>query len=183
MVSSVCGGNQVRSTKTSMSYLQSSMVVVVSWSGAAWVLPALGNYNSLRETMNANMYCDITEAEHDPFPSETGPQGSIPTWQRPQTHLQNYHFLAKEADGKGNLVCAWSHHTGTWLLLPFLYADDTQLYLSFRPYDPTVAARISDCWQTYRHGWKNITYSAAWQRLSFLSSLPLQLYSMTSRFS
>ncbi len=30
-------------------------------------------------TMNANMYCD-NEAEHDPLPSETGPQGSIPTW-------------------------------------------------------------------------------------------------------
>ncbi len=25
------------------------------------------------------------------------------------------------------------------------YTDDTQLYLSFRPYDPTVAARISGC--------------------------------------
>ncbi len=25
------------------------------------------------------------------------------------------------------------------------YADDTQLYLSFRPHDPTVAARISGC--------------------------------------
>ncbi len=33
------------------------------------------------------------------------------------------------------------------------------------------------------HGWNNITYSSTWQRLSFLSSLPLQLYSMTSRFS
>ncbi len=32
-VSSVCGGNQVRSTKTSVSCLQSSMVVGVSWSG------------------------------------------------------------------------------------------------------------------------------------------------------
>ncbi len=58
------------------------------------------------------------------------------------------------------------------------YADDTQLYLSFQPDDPTVAA-----WWTSRHGWKNITYSSTWQRLSFLSSLPLQLYSMTSRFS
>ncbi len=46
MVSSVCGGNQVRSTKTSVSWLQSSMVVGVSWSGAAWVL---GSYSSLRE--------------------------------------------------------------------------------------------------------------------------------------
>ncbi len=34
-VSSVCGGNQVMSTKTSLSCLQSSMVVGVSWSGAA----------------------------------------------------------------------------------------------------------------------------------------------------
>ncbi len=49
MVSSVCGGNQVRSTKTSVSCLQSSMVVRVSWSGAAWVLLALGSYSSLRE--------------------------------------------------------------------------------------------------------------------------------------
>ncbi len=38
-------------------------------------------------------------------------------------------------------------------------------------------------WQTSWHGWKNITYSSTWQRLRFLSSLPLQLYSMTSRFS
>ncbi len=50
MVSSVCGGNQVRSTKTSVSCLHSSMVVVVSWSGAAWVLLALGRYSSLRES-------------------------------------------------------------------------------------------------------------------------------------
>ncbi len=48
-MSSVCGGNQVRSTKRSVSFLQSSMVVGVSWSGAAWVLPALGSYSSLRE--------------------------------------------------------------------------------------------------------------------------------------
>ncbi len=49
MVSSVCGGNQVRSTKTIVSCLQSSMVVGVPWSGAAWVLPALESYSSLRE--------------------------------------------------------------------------------------------------------------------------------------
>ncbi len=49
MVSSMCGGNQVRSTKTSVSCLQSSMVVGESWSGAAWVLPALWSNSSLRE--------------------------------------------------------------------------------------------------------------------------------------
>ena len=35
MASSVCGSNQVRNKKTSVSCLQSSMVVGVSWSGAA----------------------------------------------------------------------------------------------------------------------------------------------------
>ncbi len=34
-VKRVCVGNQVRSTKTSVSWLKSSMVVGVSWSGAA----------------------------------------------------------------------------------------------------------------------------------------------------
>ncbi len=34
-----CCGNPVRSTKTSVSCLQLNMVVGVSWSGAAWVLP------------------------------------------------------------------------------------------------------------------------------------------------
>ncbi len=47
MVSSMCGGDKVRSTKTSLSCLQSGMVVRVSWSGAAWVL--LGSYSSLKE--------------------------------------------------------------------------------------------------------------------------------------
>ncbi len=64
------------------------------------------------------------------------------------------------------------------------YADDTQLYLSFRPDDPTVAARISGCLADISAlDERNITYSSTWQRLSFLSSLQLQLYSMISRFS
>ncbi len=67
MVSSVCGGNQVRSTKTSVSCLQSSMVVGVSWSGAAWVLPHWG------ATVHwGNHECQHvlwhTEAEHDTLP-------------------------------------------------------------------------------------------------------------------
>ncbi len=37
-----------------------------------------GELQFIEGTMNANMYC--TEAEHDPLPSETGPQGSIPIW-------------------------------------------------------------------------------------------------------
>ncbi len=48
-----------------------NMDVGVSWSGAAWVL------QFIEGTMNVLWH---TEAEHDPLPSETGPQGSIPTW-------------------------------------------------------------------------------------------------------
>ena len=50
MASSMCAGNQVRSTKISVSCLQSSMVVGMLWSKAAWVLQVLESYISLRET-------------------------------------------------------------------------------------------------------------------------------------
>ncbi len=80
MVLSVCGGNQVRSTKTSLSCLQSSMVMGVSWSGAAWVLPALESYSSLREPWMPT--CTVTY------------------WSRA---LGNDHCLAKESEGKVNL--------------------------------------------------------------------------------
>ena len=50
MASSMCGGDQERSTKITVSCLQSSMVVGMSWSKAAWVLQVLESYISLRET-------------------------------------------------------------------------------------------------------------------------------------
>ncbi len=50
MVSSMCGDALVRSTKKIVPCLQSSMVVVASWSGAAWLLLVLGSCGSLRET-------------------------------------------------------------------------------------------------------------------------------------
>ncbi len=60
------------------------------------------------------------------------------------------------------------------------YADDTQLYLSFWSDDPNGSLHGSQAaWRTSRHGWKKTIYSSTWQRLSFLSSLPLPLYSMT----
>jgi len=57
------------------------------------VLPALGSYSSLREH-ECQHVLRHTEAEHDPLPSETGPQGSIPT--------DNDHCLAKEIESKGD---------------------------------------------------------------------------------
>ncbi len=62
----------------------------------------------------------------------TGHWGSsgIGSWTPPLLHI---HYITG------------SHHTSTWFLIPLLYADDTQLYLSFRPNYPTVAAWISGC--------------------------------------
>ncbi len=93
MVSSVCGGIQVMSTKTSVSDQQSIMVVGVS---------CLGLHECCRHwgaTVHwGNHECQHvlwhTEAEYDPLPSETGPQGSI--------QHDNDHCLAKEAEGKGD---------------------------------------------------------------------------------
>ena len=67
MASSMCGGDQERSTKISVSWLQSSMVVGMPWSKAAWVLQVLESYISLRET-----WTPTCTAEHDPLPPETG---------------------------------------------------------------------------------------------------------------
>ena len=50
MASSMCGGDQVRNTKISVSCLQSSMVVGMSSSGSAWVLQVLESYIPLSET-------------------------------------------------------------------------------------------------------------------------------------
>ncbi len=50
MVSSMCGDALVKSTKEIVSCLQSSMVMVASWSGAAWLLLVSGSCGSLRET-------------------------------------------------------------------------------------------------------------------------------------
>ncbi len=94
MVSSVFGGNQVRSTKTSVSCIQSRMVVGLSWSGAAWVLPALGSNSSLRKPWMPT--CTVTywsRAWSPPF----GNWGARVVFQH-----DNDHCLAKEAEGKGD---------------------------------------------------------------------------------
>ncbi len=55
----MCVGNQVRSTKTSVSCLQSSMVVgrVIVW--GCMSAAGTGELQFIEGTMNTNMYCDI----------------------------------------------------------------------------------------------------------------------------
>ena len=89
MASSMCSGDQVRSTKIGVSCLQLSMVVGLSWSGAAWVLQVLESYILSRGNRNSNMYCEILQLSMIPIPPETGAQGSVPAWQWPQTHIQD----------------------------------------------------------------------------------------------
>ncbi len=94
MMSSICGGNKVSRTKTSVSCLQSSVVVGVSWSGAAPVAAGTGELQFIEGTMNANTYCDILK------------QNMIPSLWRLE-HMavfqhDNDYCLAKEAEGKGD---------------------------------------------------------------------------------
>ena len=101
MAFSMCGGNQMRSTKISVSCLQSSKVVGISWSGlheCSWcwrVTFHWGKHELQHVPWN-------TAAEHDPLPPETGSQGSVPAWQWPQTRLQDDHCFTEEAESKGD---------------------------------------------------------------------------------
>ena len=99
MASSICGSDQVRSTKISVSFLQSSMVMGMSWSKAAWVLLFHWGKHELQHVLWN------TAAEHDPLPPETGSQGSVPAWQWLQTHLQDNHCFTEEAEGKTGQAC------------------------------------------------------------------------------
>ena len=91
MASSMCGGDQVRSTKITVSCLQSNMSAA-----------GIGDLYFIEGNMNSNMYCEIL---HDPLPSETGSQGSVPAWQWLQTHLQDDHCFTEEAEGKAGQAC------------------------------------------------------------------------------
>ena len=101
IASNMCGGDQVRSTKISVSCLQSRMVVGMSWSGLheccrCWRVTYQWGKHKLQHVLWN------TAAEHDPLPPETASQGSVPAWQWPQTHLQDDHYFTKEAEGKGD---------------------------------------------------------------------------------
>ncbi len=63
MLSSVCGCNQMRSTKTSVSCLQSSSVMVCGCMSAA----GTGELQFIEGTMNANMYSDILKQSMIPL--------------------------------------------------------------------------------------------------------------------
>ena len=101
MASSMCGGDQVRSTKTSVLCLQSSMVVGMSWSGAAWVLQVLESYISLRETWALTCTVKYGSRAWSP-PSRNWVTGQCSSMTMTQTHLQDDHCFTKEDEGKSD---------------------------------------------------------------------------------
>ncbi len=93
MVSSVCGGNQVRSTKTSV------LPTVKHGGGSVMVWGCMsaagtGELQFIEGTMNANMYCDILKQSLIPSLRRLG--------RRAVFQQDNDHCLAKEAEGKGD---------------------------------------------------------------------------------
>ncbi len=99
MVSSVCGGNQVRSTKTSvLPTVKHGGGSVMFW--GCMSAASTGELQFSEGTMNANMYCEILK------------QSIIPSLQRLGHRAvfqhDNDHCLAKEAEGKGDGLA--KHH-------------------------------------------------------------------------
>ena len=80
MASSMCVGDQARKTKISVSCLQSSIVVGMPWSGAAWVLQVLERYISLRETWTPTCTVKYCSREWYP-PSRNWVTSSVPALQ------------------------------------------------------------------------------------------------------
>ncbi len=109
----------VRSTTKILPCLQSSMVVVASWSGAAWVLLVLGSCGSLRETWIPTCYCDILK------------QKMLPSLQK----LFSYITTTPNTPPRWQLPCCWSWWSGqvclqTWTLLSTCGASSSRKWRS-----------------------------------------------------
>ena len=73
MASSICGGDQVSSTKISVSCLQSSMVVVgMPWSKCCMSAAGVGELYFVEGNMNSNMYCEILQQSMIPSLQKLG---------------------------------------------------------------------------------------------------------------
>ncbi len=102
MVSSMCGDTLVRSTTKIVPCLQSSMVVVASWSGLhdyCWYWGAVVHWG--KHGFQHVLW--HSEAEDDALPSETVFQHN----NHPQTHHQDDNCLADEAEGEGDGVAKY----------------------------------------------------------------------------
>ena len=106
MASSMCGGDQVRSTKISVSCLQSSMVVGMSWSGATWVLQVLESYILLREIWTPTCTVKYCSRAWSP-PSRNWVAGQCSSVILTPKHLQDNHCFTEEVEGKGDGL---AHH-------------------------------------------------------------------------
>ena len=101
MASSMCGGDQVGSTKISVMPTgkhRGANVMVCGCMNAAGAGEL--HINWVKHELQYLLW--NTDAGHGPLPPETGSQGSLPEWKWPQTHLQDNHCFTEEAEGKGD---------------------------------------------------------------------------------
>ncbi len=87
------------------------MVVGVSWSGVAWVLPALGSYSSLREPWMPTCTVTYWSRPWSPPFRDRAARAVFQHYNDPQTHLQDDHCLLKKLRVK--VICGASSN-GRW---------------------------------------------------------------------
>ncbi len=124
MVSSKCGDALVRSTKKIVACLQSSIVVVASWSGAAaaWLTAGTGEMRFVEGNMDSNMYSDILK------------QKMMPSLQKLFSNI-----TTSNTPARWQLSCCWR---GRW------WSGHVQYVSRPEPYWATCGASSSGRWRS-----------------------------------
>ena len=114
MASSRCGGDQVRSTKISVSCLQPSMVVGISWSGAA----CNGELHFFEGKMNSNMHSEILQPSMIPSLQKLGRRAVFQHDNDPKHTSKTTTALQKRPRVK---VIDWPSMSPDWNLIVHLW--------------------------------------------------------------
>ena len=102
MASNMCGGDQERSTNISVSCLQSSMGVGISWSKGCMSAAGVGELYFIEGNMNSNMYCEILQQSMIPSLQKLGSRAVFQHDNDPKHTSKTTIALLEETEGKGD---------------------------------------------------------------------------------